>query len=292
VVPKKKNQALRRLLALGIAWVLVLVGVSFLYVHSMGRLDFYTLGEDQITSVKGVVGARHVYEWHRESHEWSWRLNLDYRVPREATRDVEAYSAFLVANEGFRVVEAPDFEQPTGVVVLWRESENPFEDVIVRIRYCESGYTLEFLKNRRSSELVPALDPGAESAITLRIEPVEGWTSVGGSTELEYSSDKGFFGIGVRYLPSGMTAKEYVEGVHQAASANSVERTSVTEMSEVSVVGFNGWEFFRTVGVVETRETFLHDGPRIYRVSCILMSKSSDEDYGQCTEMMESLTTS
>lgn len=132
---------------LGILGGIIVLGiilgmVVFSVLNNQKNADYYTLGADQIASVKTVVGVREISGVSTSTQNGVSAKTYDYKS-ETSTTDVSQYVTYIVEEEGFiPTILNQQSDQP----VYAKESVDEGKILIITIDDTGFGYTLTLQK--------------------------------------------------------------------------------------------------------------------------------------------------
>ncbi len=134
--------------ALAVA-VCIIVGIFvFSIVNKQKKADYYTLGNDQIASVKLAVGERNIVSVSTRTANGVTTKEYEYKSSTSAS-DIEQYEAYLQEQEGFIITTLNDEKQ----IFLGKNSADEGKILIVEIVDTHFGYILTIRKGEGGLEM-------------------------------------------------------------------------------------------------------------------------------------------
>jgi len=137
--------------AIGIGLIVggIILVVSLL-LGGAGKEDFFKLGDDEVPSVKYILGeARDVVSSSTSTSSGATQRVIQYKVDSNQNVEMEKYSQALVKDYGFYQTTDTDFSGRTGTGFQFaRESDEEDYIIIVNIDYDRNGYTLTLTRDR------------------------------------------------------------------------------------------------------------------------------------------------
>ena len=147
----KKHRGRTALIVAGcivVFFVIVGIAASFILNNTAG-MDYYKLGNDQITSVKHVVGSRPVSRMETSTSGGVATMTLIYDESKyDPQQDLNDYFDYLKSNDGFSVTQSYDLNTVPGTAQLAKPSADDGQVIILDVTYDKSGFSLVFTKGK------------------------------------------------------------------------------------------------------------------------------------------------
>ena len=123
-------------------------GTIYFILGNAAKEDYYKLGDDQIPSVRLVLGEnRKVTGSATEKSGDVTKRTIEYKVDgTEQKREMQKYYTYLSEKDGFLNLTDINFEKSSGKCVVGRNSVDKGYEIQLQISYSESGYTITILK--------------------------------------------------------------------------------------------------------------------------------------------------
>ena len=149
---KKKGGKGKKIL-LGIIGViaLVIIGAS-LATGRTANADYIKLGNDQIPSVKLVVGKRDVGGVETGTSGGVQYTQIDYKAGQSTQQDLKEYIGYLLYNEGFAATVSFNIDNIPGTLQIAKESVDAGKLIFLDVEYDRNGYVITYSKMTGSLE--------------------------------------------------------------------------------------------------------------------------------------------
>jgi hypothetical protein len=147
-LPVRKSRAVWKviivILVVGLfGGILTAIGISNAAHNQAEYSNFYVLGNDQIPSMKSVLGStRPVRSFSESNANGELTYEIRYKVTDGKTRDMVAYFNYLVLWEGFLRLDDNYLSDTTGSSTLGKSSVEPDRVVTVELQWDAKGYTV------------------------------------------------------------------------------------------------------------------------------------------------------
>lgn len=137
------NRAKDVIIFLIVILAIVGAGIYFknLYMSKRDNADKYTIGKDSITSIKSVVGVRHIVNVSSSLEKGILTKKYVYNANKNIVDDVTKYIGKL-KSDGFLTVTKPDLSQIASTAKYGKTSVEDGKVVFVEISYNTQGYTI------------------------------------------------------------------------------------------------------------------------------------------------------
>ena len=164
--PKKPKKKRRGLIVLGAVLLALALTVAGLVVFARGTLgratkaDYLEFDGDRVASVKLALGEKREIVGINTSADilssmFGTTKTWVYQVPgTQQNRDMSAYYDYLCDKDGFSLAETANFDDPSGEAFLERNSVDSGYQLILTLKYDESGYAITIRKLQ--GEVAPA----------------------------------------------------------------------------------------------------------------------------------------
>ena len=115
------------------------------------KLDHYTLGPDQVPSVKLVLGEeRHVVGTPVTNQGAAGEWVIRYQPAVSQVSEWSRYVAYLIEVEEFEIVRSDHPDDQAGMTVLIKPSVEDGYSINLQIQWDTSGYTLTAWRSHQS----------------------------------------------------------------------------------------------------------------------------------------------
>lgn len=141
----KRNKVGYKIAAIVVAVIAIIITVVVVFFSSLNKVkkaDYYSLGKDQVPTIKLVVGERKISSVSSSISNGVTTKTYDYSSD-SSYEDIESYVTYLVEKAGYRTATLAGAEGIThyginsveeGKIILIKADVNPF------------GYTIEIVK--------------------------------------------------------------------------------------------------------------------------------------------------
>ena len=115
-------------------------------LNKAAESDYYTMGSDQIPSIKQIVGKRSINSTETSTSNGVTTMKFVYNDNQSPQQDLIDYTVYLRESEGFTVTVSYDLNKAFGSAQLAKESLDEGKIIIMDIEYDSAGYTLVLTK--------------------------------------------------------------------------------------------------------------------------------------------------
>ena len=162
-VKKKKSKLPIILGVIALAFVGLIVAIVVIAMSVVGKAakaDYYTIGDDQIPSIKLVLGeVRKITSTSTSIANGATTKELVYKVDADQGAEMQEYSAYLRDEDGFALLSSADSKKSNGRYSLERDSVQEGYMLTLDIAYDREGYTITIKKLKGEAEPNPNLNP-------------------------------------------------------------------------------------------------------------------------------------
>ena len=159
--PQKKRRvplAVKIIIPIAVLLILGVVGVVLavtIPLSNATKADYYTIGADQIPSVKLALGqTRKVTSVSTSTSGGVTTKVIKYQVSGTTqNKDMSAYMVYLHDKGGFYTLTDIDFSPASATGGLGRNSKDDGQELLLQIEYDTSGYTITIIKQK--GEITP-----------------------------------------------------------------------------------------------------------------------------------------
>jgi len=281
--PKKKGRvplAVKIIVPIGVVLIAIVVGIVLavsIPLSNATKADYYTLGADQIPSVKLALGqTRKVVSTSTSISGGVTTKVIKYQVSGTSqNKDMSTYMVYLHDKDGFYTLTDIDFSPASATGGLGRNSKDSGQELLLQIEYDTSGYTITIVKEKGKITPNGAGDTtnGDQSSSTTgtrtpAIVPESGWIR-------DDSSDPPVWNKGDASLSLSVNDVSGVTQTHQQwVQARMDDMKAVYGDAQVSdsykgtLGGLEAWQFGYTDGTLAFREVFIFDtdGKTMYEI--------------------------
>ena len=154
-VPKKKTGLKIALIIIGcfVAFIVLIVVIASSALGGQADADSYKLGNDEISSVKAIVGRREISSYETKTYTGGVTVKtITYKDVEDVQQDLMEYITHLRFNEGFSVTVAYDLSLSSDSFQLAKPSVDGGMVILLDVEYSKTGFTLVFTKGEGTFE--------------------------------------------------------------------------------------------------------------------------------------------
>ena len=290
--PKKKGKvplAVKIIVPIAVV-ILVIVGIVLAIflgasatLNKAAQADYYTIGADQIPSVKLALGSeRKVISTNTAIADGATTKTIKYQVSGTSqNKEMSDYLAYLHDKDGFYTVTDIDFSGSSATGGLGRNSKDSGQEILLQIEYDTSGYTITIVKQKGS--VTPngggdSQSSGGDQSSTntnqssgIRqpsITPAAGWER---DTSTDYPSyRKGTDAITLMTQDMSavtITPEEFAKQSHDA-SVGVYGEQAVTDVTKEVVDGYDAFAYSYSDGTQRFWNIFIFQDTTLYEIDC------------------------
>ncbi|MCL2490113.1 MAG: hypothetical protein FWF36_05225 [Propionibacteriaceae bacterium] len=169
--------------------VVAIVVVGSRALSGTAKADYYTIGNDQVPSVKLALGSQPKLVSTAKSTSGSVMTNTyQYQTTGDQGQDMSDYAAYLHDHDHFLTITDLDFSGPTGAGSLARNSVDGGRIVVAQLQYDTTGYVVTIVQQTGSvtpatptpepseSTATPPEDSSNPFAWVPSVTPASGWS--------------------------------------------------------------------------------------------------------------------
>jgi hypothetical protein len=128
-----------------IGFIVLIFIAAFAILGVAANDDYYDLGNDQIPSIKHVIGKRPISTIETSSSGSLTNLKLEYKIKESPFSDLVDYTDYLRENEGFFFMKG--FSSDVVDARMVKESVDSGYIIVLDIVFYDNGYILCFSKH-------------------------------------------------------------------------------------------------------------------------------------------------
>lgn len=137
-----------------VSTVIVVMALAFVFfvfsaVGKLQKADYYKMGEDNIPSIRLVVGERKLKGTSSSIENGIIKKLYEYQS-ETASDDISQYKQYLSEKEGYLVVK---LENQDNILTYGKESIDEGEIILINIDSTPFGYTINLIKGKGEIDL-------------------------------------------------------------------------------------------------------------------------------------------
>jgi len=303
--------AVKILLPIVVVIALIVGGVVIFANHVVSNVadqDYYTLGGDQIPSVKLALGQqRKVISFENTTASGVTTQLIRYQVDgNQQNQDMWTYAGYLHDNDNFLTLTDFDFSGPVGSGALGRNSADAGQQLVVTLTYDTTGYAVTIVKqvgsvtpNTPDITDAPTVSPDVPTtndttdnpfAAEPSVTPADGWARDDAYSFPAWTKGDAQFLIVVADVSDiGMSHQDYTQRFRDIMEGESYT-DEVSSVSRMPIGGFDAWQFSYLDNNDGTRDwsIYVFNDPVMYDIEASAPSADFDALVPEMTQMLNS----